>query len=117
MNDKTDGQNAPMFKVHLVVGLVKGKGKPTRGYYRQIELPFVPQVGMKFEQGVSTTMWETRDGELNPSIEEVIYDLDEEVIVCLFTVSEELHASCWKELQNPTNDNYKCAELKYFRHR
>ncbi len=41
-------------KVRLAVRLSQD-GKVTGGYVRDIELPFVPQLGMHFEQG--TNLW------------------------------------------------------------
>jgi hypothetical protein len=73
---------------------------------------------MQFAQGISSKMWETTDGlELNPAVEEVIYDLDEEQFVCLFTVNRELAASFWTAVENPTMEGHVCASLNFFRHR
>jgi hypothetical protein len=62
------------LEVKLIVRVVNGK-QVVGGYVRDLELPFVPTIGMKFEQGSSTWLWETVNGkELNPSVQEVIYD-------------------------------------------
>lgn len=104
-----------MHKIKLVVRLFQD-GETTGGYVRQIELPFVPQPGMKFEQGISCHLWETQDGEeLSPGIECVIYDLDEEEIVCFFTIKSKLASTFWTELK-VAELGAQCAELKYFRH-
>ncbi len=69
---------------------------------------------MQFEKGGSTTLWETATGELKPAVEAVIYNIDEEEIVCLFTVGQELHCSFWTTLDYEALGE-GCAELDYFR--
>ncbi|RNF30687.1 hypothetical protein NM04_11240 [Massilia aurea] len=84
-----------MHKVTLLVRHV-ANGQLVGLYVRaEMELPFVPTVGMQFKQGTSTWLWETDSGELMPSIETVTYDLDDGVFVCLFTVDQPLKASFW----------------------
>lgn len=103
-----------MYKVKLVVCLVE-KGVTKGGYVKQFELAFVPCVGMKFVQGISTRLWETADGkELSPAVQEVIYDLDYEEIICLFTINKPLESSFWQRL-NFEKLGMRCAELEYFR--
>lgn len=81
-------------------------------YVHQLELPFVPQIGMKFEQGMSTWLWETTNGEkLNPPVDDVIYDIDEEELICLFTVEERLASAFWEELSPETKPQR--IEFKY----
>ena len=105
-----------MYKVKLVVRLLQD-GATAGGYVRQLELPLVPCTGMKFEQGISTRLWETTDNdELSPAVEEVVYDIDDEVIVCLFTIAKPLAASFWHKLRFEEL-GMKCAELNYFRFR
>lgn len=104
-----------MHRVKLVVRIVEG-GVTTSGYVREIMLPFVPQAGMKFEKGGSCYLWETLNGEeLSPEIERVIYDLNEEAIVCLFTASARLASTFWTELR-VAELGMRCAEISYFRH-
>lgn len=104
-----------MHKIRFVVRCIKD-GDVFAGYTRQLTLPFVPQVGMEFEQGVSCTLWETRDGrEFSPRVERVIYDVDEEEIVCLFSIASELASAFWTELKI-TELDARCFEMKYFRH-
>lgn len=87
------------YRVELLVRHVVN-GKVVALYVRDdLELPFVPTVGMQFKQGTSTWLWETDKSELMPAIETVIYDFDEETLVCLFTVNEELNASFWKKIE------------------
>jgi len=87
------------YRVELLVRQVS-KGKVVALYVSQdLELPFVPTVGMRFKQGTSTWLWETDKGELMPEVEAVICDLDEEAIVCLFTVEESLNASFWTKIE------------------
>lgn len=104
-----------MHKVMLAVRVVQS-GEVIRGYYRDLELPFIPTVGMRFEQGTSTTIWETVSGQqLDPGVERVIYDLDEDQIVCLFTVNQPLAASFWQNAAE-VEPGQICGVLHYFRH-
>jgi len=92
-----------MHRVKLVVRLVQ-RGATAGGYVRQLQLPFVPYVGMKFEQGTSCALWEAAGNEeLSPSIEEVVYDIAEAEIVCLFTVDKPLSSSLWQTLDFATH--------------
>lgn len=77
-----------------------------------LALPFVPSVGMQFKQGNSTWLWETETGELMPSVEAVIYDLDEQVLVCLFTVDQPLKSSFWSKIEG--DDINDSTYLAYF---
>ncbi|MGE8436833.1 MAG: hypothetical protein ACN6P2_09875 [Pseudomonas palmensis] len=104
-----------MHKVMLAVRVVQS-GEVIRGYYRDLELPFIPTVGMRFEQGTSTTIWETVSGQqLDHGVERVIYDLDEDQIVCLFTVNQPLAASFWQNAAE-VELGQTCGVLHYFRH-
>lgn len=69
-----------MQKVKFVVRVLRDD-QLVAGYVRDLTLPFVPFVGMRFEQGVSTALWETSETELCPSVESVVFDLDEETVV------------------------------------
>ncbi len=103
-----------MHKVMLAVRVVQ-RGELIRGYYRDLELPFVPTVGMRFEQGTSTTMWETVSGQqIDPEVERIIYDLDEGQIVCLFTVCQPLAGSFWQNAAE-VEAGQVCGVLQYFR--
>jgi hypothetical protein len=87
------------YRVELLVRQM-WEGKVVALYVRDdLELPFVPTVGMQFKQGASTWLWETDKGELMPGIETVTYDFDEETFVCLFTVEEPLSASFWTKIE------------------
>lgn len=104
-----------MHRVMLAVRVVQ-HGKVIRGYYRDLELQFVPTEGMRFEQGTSTTMWETISGQqIDPQVERVVYNLDEGQIVCLFTVSQPLAASFWQSATE-VESGQVCGVLHYFRH-
>lgn len=103
-----------MYKILLAVRVVR-HGVTEGGYSRELELPFIPTVGMHFEQGISTTLWETTTGEeLDPAVERVIYDLDENIFVCLFTIPLPLAASFWQDLPK-RNDGIVCGVMQYFR--
>jgi hypothetical protein len=87
------------YRVELLVRQVVS-GKVVALYVSDdLELPFVPSVGMQFKQGNSTWLWETDEGELMPAIETVTYDLDEKTLVCLFTVEQPLNASFWTKIE------------------
>jgi hypothetical protein len=101
-----------MFNVCLVVRVVNIAEIVIGGYVREIELPFVPTVGMKFKQGSSTWLWETKRGELNPAIKEVVYNIDEEKVYCLFEVNDFLESSFWNEIEKENLD--RSLELKQF---
>ncbi|GLO24368.1 hypothetical protein [Pseudomonas putida] len=104
-----------MHKVMLAVRVIQ-RGEVIRGYYRNLELPFVPAEGMRFEEGTSTTMWETVSGQqIDPQVERVVYDLDEDLIVCLFTVDQPLAASFWENAAE-VGPGQVCGVLHYFRH-
>jgi hypothetical protein len=99
-----------MYDVKLVARH-KSEGYTLGGYVRDIELPFVPTIGMQFKQGTSTWLWETSKGELAPKVDAVIYDLDNRMFVCLFTVDEELNSSFWRHV------GMTSGELDYFQPR
>lgn len=104
-----------MHKVMLAVRVIQ-RGEIVRGYYHNLELPFVPTEGMRFEQGISTKMWETVSGrQIDPQVERVVYDIDEERIVCLFTVDQPLAASFWQNAAE-VKPGQVCGVLHYFRH-
>ena len=86
-----------MHKVLLAVRVIQ-KNELVGYYSHELTLPFVPFPGLRLEQGTSCTLWETMNGsELAPAIERVIYDLDEELFVCLFNVGIPLKASFWTD--------------------
>jgi hypothetical protein len=92
-------ENMATHKVSLLVRHVS-EGQLIGLYVREdLNLPFVPTVGMQFKQGISTWLWETDSGELMPAIETVTYDFDEETFVCLFTVDAPLKASFWTKIE------------------
>jgi hypothetical protein len=87
------------YKVELLVRQVV-KGEVVALYVSEdLELPFVPSVGMQFKQGTSTWLWEIEGGELMPKIEAVICDLDQETLVCLFTVEKSLKSGFWTKIE------------------
>lgn len=53
--------------------------------------------------------------ELDPAVERVIYDLDDEQFVCLFNVDILLRASFWHDDVDPTPGTIS-AIGEYFRH-
>ncbi|MNP71998.1 hypothetical protein D3C76_1684600 [compost metagenome] len=61
-------------------------------------------------------MWETVSGQqIAPQVERVVYDLDEDLIVCLFTVDQPLAASFWENAAE-VGPGQVCGVLHYFRH-
>ncbi|MBC3464989.1 hypothetical protein [Pseudomonas sp. RW10S2] len=104
-----------MHKVLLAVRVVQ-KGELVGYCSHQLDLPFVPFPGLHLEQGTSCKLWETMTGsELEPAVERVIYDLDEEQFVCLFNVDIPLRASFWYDDVDPTPGTTS-AIGEYFRH-
>lgn len=61
-------------------------------------------------------LWETPIGtELDPEVERVIYDLDEEQFVCVFTIAIPLQASFWYDHVDLTPGTVGAVDA-YFRH-
>lgn len=102
-----------MFKIMFVARLVED-GDVVGGYSHNLELPFIPSLGMRFEQGTSCTLWETSRGEEAPVVERVVYDLDEGQFICLFTVKRPLTSSFWTVLKDDPKS--VCGARHYFRH-
>jgi hypothetical protein len=93
------------YKVTLLVRHVS-EGQLIGLYVRDdLNLPFVPTVGMQFKQGTSTWLWETYGRELMPSVETVTYDFDEEAFVCLLTVDDALSSSFWTYIPSEKLEN------------
>lgn len=104
-----------MHKVLLAVRVVQ-KGELVGYCSHQLNLPFAPFPGLRFEQGTSCKLWETMTGsELAPAVERVIYDLDEEQFVCIFNVDIPLRASFWYDDVDLTPGTVS-AVGEYFRH-
>lgn len=103
-----------MIKTKLIVRVMKD-GEVEGGYVKDVELPFVPTVGMMFRHGISCGMWETKsEGELNPPVKHVIFDFDEECIVALFEIEDFLVSTFWTEL-NYEELGSRCFEMNYFK--
>jgi|CXWL01.1.fsa_nt_gi hypothetical protein len=96
--------NLTSYKIVFLVRSITSQNQIQRLYAKELELPFVPAVGMKFVQG--TNLWETEDGELSPEIERVIFDLDDSKHVCLFTITKRLSSSFWQELDINKHGTY-----------
>ncbi|MCY1298180.1 hypothetical protein D9M70_476530 [compost metagenome] len=104
-----------MHKVLLAVRIVQ-KGSILGYCSHQLTLPSAPFPGLRFKQGISCKLWETKIGsELDPEVERVIYDLDEEQFVCLFTADIPLQASFWYDDVRPEQGTVS-AVADYFRH-
>jgi hypothetical protein len=102
----------PLYKVKLVVRHKAGSAT-IGGYTRELDMPCPPCLGLRLKQGISTRLWETEIGDLDPVVEEIIYDIDEETMVCLFTVHKALISSFWKRLR-PNDLTGRSDELRYF---
>jgi len=100
------------MEVVLVVRVINTDKEIIGGYVFELDLPFVPTVGMKFKKGNSTWLWETKYGELSPGIEEVVYNIDEEKIYCLFEIKYFLVNSIWKEIsQQSLNNSFELMQF------
>jgi hypothetical protein len=99
-----------IVRVCLLVSVLDKDDETVKGYASYIEVPFVPTVGMKFKRNSSTWLWETKNGELDPEVKEVVYNIDEETVYCLFEIYDELKASFWKEIKNISN-NYEFSQF------
>ncbi|MEL3959343.1 hypothetical protein NST17_19505 [Caldifermentibacillus hisashii] len=104
------------MKIVFVVKTVDNKGELVTGYVGQtLDMPFVPTVGMKFKMGISTWLWETDKGELDLPVKEIVYNLDDEIVYCLFEYEfergKELKHSFWKEVKNVYN-SYELMQFK-----
>lgn len=86
------------MNVCLVVKVLNNENVVVKGYTKSLDLPFLPTVGMRFDCGTSTMMWETQNGELSPKVKEVVYHIDEKTIYCLFEINEPLVATFWREI-------------------
>lgn len=88
-----------IYRVELLVRQMDN-GKIVALYHSEdLELPFLPTVGMQFMQGTSTWLWEYADGELMPKVETITYDFDEQVFVCIFTVDKPLTSDFWTKIE------------------
>lgn len=76
-------------------------------YIRELDLPFVPAVGMQILRSGVHGIWTTDKGELAPLIESVIYDLDEERFICTFTIDTALNSSFWETDNSPSTSVYR----------
>lgn len=87
--------------VNFVTKVVDNQRNTTGGYVLRLDLPFAPASGMKLKGGISTWLWETADGnELDPKIQETVYNIDEEQLYCLFEVNGPLASSRWTKIEN-----------------
>lgn len=84
-----------MHKVLLAVRIINREG--ITGYAsRELELTFQPFVGLRFENG-SSRIWRSHEGlDPAPEVERVIYDIQQEQLVCLFTVNAPLSSPFWQ---------------------
>lgn len=69
-------------------------------YALNLDLPFLPHIGMRFTQGSGTALWETRSGIEFPAVKEVVYNVDEETCYCLLIVKDRLTSSLWTEIED-----------------
>lgn len=102
------------MKICLVVRVVSRDDETIGAYAREVELPFVPTVGMEFKQGSSTWLWETESGQLHPTVKRVVYNFDEETVYCLFEITEYLKSSFWTEINSEIlNHNFELRQFGY----
>lgn len=82
------------------------------GYYMERDIPFLPTKDMKFEHGTSTWLWETKDGfVLSPSVKEIVYDINEKKVFCLFETNKHLISTYWNKIKD-INNSFELNQFK-----
>ena len=93
-----------MLDVVFVVKMINDEGELKKLYCKDLKLPFQPIVGMAFNQGISTRLWETKKDWIYPKIKEVSFNLDENTFYCLFEdIYDELVSAIWTVHKTPHN--------------
>ena len=99
------------MKVTLVVCVLDDENRIIGAYRQREKLSFVPTVGMKLRVNSSSGLWKTTDGGfLDPTIKEIVYNMDDAELYCLFEVNQFLASSYWAKI-NDLNNNH---ELRQF---
>ena len=102
-----------MYKIIMFTSLVDENGDLETIFEKLLDLPFVPQVGMSFNQGTSTGIWEpvfSRGAGNLPVVERVFWDLDNEMfVVRLSNIPQPLSSSFWT-----STDKSKDQRVGYF---
>lgn len=76
-------------------------------YMKELALPFVPMVGMRLQKGFDASIWEADNGKiLHPSVKEIVYNIDDFSIYCLFEVKHPLVSDFWERLEEPANNHF-----------
>jgi hypothetical protein len=92
------------MNVCLVVKVLSQQEDLLKAYVSKLDSPFVPTVGMEFKiSNSSAWLWETDNGELQPQVKKVVYNIDDETIYCLFEIDKYLNTSFWTEIKNVYN--------------
>ena len=82
------------------------------GYVLTLDLPFTPMLGMKLKGGTSTWLWETVDkNELDPEVKEIVYNLDDEKLYCLFEINNNLASARWTKISN-LQSSYELSQFE-----
>lgn len=90
----------------LIVCVRDAEGSVIGAYSRKLKLPFVPTIGMKLKQSSSISLWETTDGnELDPAIKEIVYNIDDNELYCLFEIDQFLKSKYWTRISNFDNNH------------
>ena len=99
------------MKVTLVVRVINENNELIAAYRQREKLSFIPACGMKFKLGSGSSLWKTADGgELAPPVKEVVYNIDDEELYCLFDIDRPLASPYWEKITNLE----KSADLKQF---
>lgn len=72
-----------------------------------VRLPFVPAVGTYFSQASGGWLWATALGNLMPAVEDIVYDLDNQLLICLFTIEAALGSPFWIRMEPNQLDRKK----------
>ena len=103
------------MKICFVVKSIDKKQNYIKAAYeREVEIPFIPTLGMRINCGSSTWLWETRDGcELAPAIKDIVYNFDDGIIYCLFEIYDKLLCnSFWVDISKNIGHSFELSQFE-----
>ncbi|SHH52308.1 hypothetical protein SAMN02745823_00164 [Sporobacter termitidis DSM 10068] len=100
------------MNITFVVLVLNEEDKIVDAYCRREKLPFAPAIGMKLSVNSRMPLWQTADGMvLDPPIKEIVYNLDDDEVYCLFEVDKELASGYWSKIKN-MDSNHELRQFK-----